>query len=98
MGRSIQMENIYTGEIKEAAIGFSWTTLFFGIFVPLLRGDILYFVLFLILAFLTIGFSWLVIPFMYNKMYIKNLLENGYIPADDVSKNELRMSGIFFKE
>ena len=98
MAVNIRMENIHTKEIKEAVIGFSWTSLLFGAFVPLLRGDLLWFVIFMILAIMTMGLAWLAVPFIYNKMYIKKLIEKGYIPADDVTKNELKLRGIFFKE
>ena len=90
MAVNVNMENINTKEIKSAVIGFSWTSLLFGAFVPLLRGDILWFVIFMILSFMTLGLAWLVVPFVYNKMFIKKLVEKGYIPADDFSKNELK--------
>lgn len=64
-----------TKEVKE---GFSWSVLFFGIFVPLIRGDWLWFLIMLVAAFVTSGFAWLVFPFIYNKIYINNLMEKGY--------------------
>jgi len=98
MATTIRMENIHTKEIRDVPIGFSWTTLLFGVFVPLLRGDIKWFFIFLVLAIITGGVAWLVIPFIYNKIYVKGLISKGYVPADDVSKNELRMRNIFFKD
>jgi len=98
MATNIRLENIHTKEIKEIAIGFSWTSLLFGAFVPLLRGDIVWFILSIIIAIVTAGIGWFFIAFIYNKIYAKKLISQGYIPADDVSKNELKMRGIFFKE
>ena len=63
---------------KEVKDGFSWTTLFFGGFVPLLRGDLKWFFIMWILAFLTCGISWLVVPFIYNKKYLEGLMMQGF--------------------
>ena len=63
---------------REAPRGFSWTTLFFGIFVPLLRGDFKWFLLMLLINGLTFGFAMLVFPFIYNKLYLNDLLRDGY--------------------
>ena len=67
-----------SGVAKTVKKGFSWTMLFFGIFVPLLRGDFKYFILSLIASLVTFGFSWLIFPFFYNKLYLNDLLEKGY--------------------
>ena len=69
-----------TGVIKNVKIGFSWTTLFFGGFVPLVRGDLKWFVIMWISAALTLGIAWIIWPFFYNKIYIKDLIEKGYRP------------------
>lgn len=69
------------GLIKECKIGFSWTTFFFGFFVPLFRGDFKYCLIMIIVAFLTSGLCWFVFPFFYNKWYIKDLLSKGFYPA-----------------
>ena len=83
-----------SGLIKQVPAGFSWTTLLFGAFVPLLRGDIKWFIIFMILAIITFGFAWFVIPFVYNKIYMKELLAKGYIPADELTKNYLVQKGL----
>lgn len=64
-----------TTEVKD---GFSWTSLFFGIFVPIARGDMKGFIFQLAAALLTFGISWFIVPFIYNKRYLNRLLEKGY--------------------
>ena len=36
----IRLKNPQTNVVKECATGYSWTTFFFGMFVPLIRGDL----------------------------------------------------------
>ena len=86
------------GFIKQTKLGFSWTMLLFGFLVPLIRGDIKWAILSFIIAFITCGVAWLVLPFIYNKFYIKGLLEKGWLPADEVAANALRAKGIFVPE
>ena len=73
---TLKNENGVTKEVKK---GFSWTMLFFGVFVPLVRGDWKWFLISLIAGFVTVGISWLVFPFFYNKIYLNELLEKGYV-------------------
>jgi hypothetical protein len=74
----IYFENLHTGHIKEAPVGFSWTVFFFGFFPPLFRGDWIGFAIILFSAIITFGLSNLVFMFIYNKMYIKRLISEGY--------------------
>jgi len=75
------MENPNTGIIKKAPIGFSWTTLFFPSLPALLRGDIKWFIIQLIIDCCTLVAAF-VFPFIYNKIYIKSLLEKGFKVKD----------------
>jgi hypothetical protein len=75
---SIMFENPHTGGIKEAPVGFSWTTFFFGFFPALFRGDWKWAVIQLLLALLTFGLSSLVFMFIYNRLYIKELVGAGF--------------------
>ncbi len=68
----------------------------FGGFVPLLRGDIKWFFITWVVAVATFGLAWFVFPFVYNKVYIKGIIENGYVPADEASSNSLSAAGILF--
>lgn len=74
----VVMEKPGTGQIKEAPVGFSWTVLFFGFLPPLFRGDFKWALIMFILAILTMGISGLVFMFIYNKLYIKDLVGDGY--------------------
>ena len=75
---TILFENQNTGKRREAPAGFSWTTFFFGFFPPLCRGDWKYAVIMLLAGFITWGFSSLVFMFIYNTLYIKGLINDGY--------------------
>ena len=66
------------GVMKQVKVGFSWTMLFFGIFVPLVRGDIKWFFLSIIIVAITGGIAWLILPFFYNKAYLHDLMNKGY--------------------
>ncbi len=74
----IQFENPKTGAIKEAPVGFSWTVFFFGFFPPLFRGDWKWAVIMFLLACITVGLGNLVFMFIYNKLYIKELIGSGF--------------------
>ena len=72
MAQMIVLEK--NGIQKKSFIGFSWTTFFFGFFVPLIRGDIKWFLIMLILSFLSFGLAQFILCFLYNKCYTVNLL------------------------
>ncbi|MFM7181626.1 MAG: hypothetical protein ACKO2G_09200 [Verrucomicrobiales bacterium] len=93
----IQLKHSVSGLVKEAKIGFSWTSLFFGFFVPLFRSDFVWAVIYFILTGITLGIFWLICPFIYNKIYIKKLLEKGYIPANKYSEDLLVSKNLLFR-
>lgn len=80
---------IKNGLTKRCSTGYSWTSLFFGCFVPMFRGDVKGLIIQTILAVLTCGACWLITPFVYNTIYIKRLIEKGYVPADEKSLSYL---------
>ena len=88
----ITLRNEY-GIIKIVPTGFSWTTFFFGFFVPLFRGDIKYFLIMLLLAIFTYGISYFIFPFFYNGIYLRNLLENGWKPNTENDIALLKANG-----
>ena len=76
--------------IKKGVLGFSWTTFFFGFFVPLFRGDVMWAIVMLLAAICTMGLSNLVFCFIYNKRYTENLLKDGFEPAGDSERIVLK--------
>ena len=66
------------GVIKEAPVGFSWTTLFFGAFVALFRGDWMWALMMIVAQFITFGLASILFGFIYNRFYIEGLFKQGY--------------------
>jgi hypothetical protein len=81
------------GLLKECPTGFSWTNLFFGIFVPLFRGDLKWFLIQLVVDIFTGGLALLIFPFFYNKSHLKAKLEDGWVPASDPDRQYLVSNG-----
>lgn len=85
MAIAIQMTNQKTGIVKSGFIGFSWTYLFFGFWVPLIRGHYpmtgIHFLIG-ILSIFTFGIPQLIIAFFFNKFYTVRLVEDGFIFSD----------------
>ncbi len=75
---TINFKHPVSGKIRRAPVGFSWTTFLFGVFPALFRGDIKWFAIQLICAMMTMGLSTIVFMFMYNGLYIKSLIGDGY--------------------
>ena len=65
-------------EIKQAPLGFSWTTFFFGGWPAIFRQDWLMGAVILVLSVFTWGLAGIIFAFFYNKIYLKSLFEKGY--------------------
>lgn len=93
------------GVTKEVKSGFSWTTFFFGFFPALIRGDLKWAIIMFIIAAVVGSFTFglgawipgIIFSFVYNKIYIKELLEKGYQPADENAKSVLIANDIISK-
>lgn len=66
------------GLTKEVNVGFSWTTFFFGAFVPISRCMWKH----VFIYFATFGLAGLYYVFSINKLYALQLVENGWVVAD----------------
>ena len=76
---------------------------FFGFWVPLFRGDWKWLIIMLLLDLIglfTLGIvtavANIVMSFLYNKLYIEDLISSGYKPNDQASANILKQKGIAF--
>jgi len=72
------MENADTGAQKEAPVGVSWTVLFFGFIPPLLRGDVKWGLIILAFWMFSAGLTNIIFMFLYNKLFIQELLGQGF--------------------
>lgn len=86
MASKVILRNPETGLLKSTYFGFSWTTLFFGMFPALFRGDFMTFIsafaVYFILAIISYGIipfiASIVWAFMYNRYHARRLIERGY--------------------
>ena len=74
----ISFENKRSNQLKLAPVGYSWTNLIFGFFVPLFRGDWKWAIIFLIVGIVTWGFGSIVTSFFYNKLHASDLMKDGF--------------------
>lgn len=86
---------------KTVKVGFSWTEMIFGFWTPVFRSDFKWAAI-LVLAEIVFGaFTWgggaflvtLVFAFFYNRVYVKDMVAQGYKPADKGSSDVLRSYG-----
>jgi len=83
----VYLKNPATGARKKGRRGFSWTTLFFGFWPALFRGDakwcIVQFVIGFVGGILTLGISSIVsgifFGFKYNELHLNDLRDKGYV-------------------
>lgn len=93
----ILLKHPQTLENKVVPLGFSWTTLFFGPLTALDRGDFKWFFLMILYTVFT-RVSWLIFPFIYNKLYIKDLIKKGYKPVDRKTIDLLISKGVLIHQ
>ena len=96
----IELENSY-GHRVQVKVGFSFTTLFWGWWVPLLRKDMQGFLVMLVVqTLLALVYAPIVLAssvafaVFYNEMHIKGLMSKGYVPATHDAHQFLKTKGI----
>ena len=77
-GTKLIFKNPRTENIKAVPTGFSWTVLVFGFLVPLHRRDWLWGIGILASQIVTVGLAAIPFAFLYNKLYTRKLIKNGY--------------------
>ena len=92
--RKVRIIHSVSGIAKSGYVGFSWTYLLFGWFVPVIRGELGVGVLHLVITFVSFGLSQLIFPFLYNRQYMNRMLTVGWAldtndPNYDVAKEKL---------
>ncbi len=67
-----------SGLVKKGFLGFSWTYLVFGWFVPVVRGELGVGVLHFLITVVSLGLSQLVFPLLYNRQFMNRMLTAGW--------------------
>ena len=90
---------------KEIKFGFSWGAFFLGFIYPLIKGDYMvagiYFVVIgmaSMIFFPLIFVLPMVFGFIYNKMYVRRLIKQGWHPFTEEDAQVLKKNGILFND
>ena len=99
MGNKVVMVNNKKEKIKDSPAGFSWTTLIFGFWPALLRGDLLGALVIMVINAGTNSspvlyvLSSTLIAIFYNYVYINRKINKGYDVPTDNDKELLKEHG-----
>ena len=85
-----------SGIAKDGFVGFSWTYLLFGWFVPVIRGEVGVGLIHLVITFVSFGLSQLIFPFLYNRQFMNRMLTSGWAldsadPNYDLARQKLNI-------
>jgi hypothetical protein len=89
MATRIAIKHPQSGLIQNGYVGYSWTYLFFGFWVPLIRGELGVAALHFFFTCITLGLWQFVVSFLYNKQYMTRKLMKGWVLADSADRNLL---------
>jgi hypothetical protein len=83
---------------KKYNIGFSFPLLFLGFLVLLYRNDTYWVKRYIIFSLFTLGLFTFFFPFFYNRIYIRNCLNSGYLVKNEEELDYLLKKKIIQKE
>lgn len=94
--KSVRIIHLNSGLAKNGYVGYSWTYLVFGWFVPMFRGELGIGVLHFAFTLISAGLSQLIFPFIYNRQYMTRMLTSGWQldssdPNYDLAKHKLNV-------
>ncbi len=89
--RRILVRHPASGIVKNGYVGWSWSYLVFGWFVPVYRGEIAVGLFHFVLTCFTFGLFQIIMSFLYNKQYMTRLLTEGWVLADSEENNTYAM-------
>ena len=89
MATSVLLRHTGSGLTRKGYVGFSWTYLFFGWFVPLFRGELAVAALHLLFTLVTGGVWQLIVCFLYNRQYMIRMLTSGWVLSDSEARNAM---------
>ena len=94
--KKVRLIHPSSGLVKNGYVGYSWTYLVFGWFVPMFRGELGIGVLHFAFTLISAGLSQLIFPFIYNRQFMTRMLTTGWQldEADDNYELAKRKLGI----
>ena len=89
MATKVLIKHPQTNLVQNGYVGFSWTYLFFGWWVPLIRGELGVAALHLLFTIVTAGLWQFIVSFLYNKQYMTRKLIAGWVLSDTPEMNKI---------